>query len=104
MRGRPLREADLTLEKAIDICRACEITYSQVKALSEEVEVNRIIRVKSKDNKVEANPVNLEQKETSCFKHGEKKSLAIGRTCKSFQEKSIYKDVKITGSAPAWEE
>lgn len=34
MLGRLLREADLTLQKAIDICRANEATVSQMKSLS----------------------------------------------------------------------
>ena len=42
VRRRLLREADLTLEKAIDVCRANEITSSQVKMLNEEVEVHKI--------------------------------------------------------------
>lgn len=46
-----LREADLTQERAIDICRASEITTTQVKALMEEVEMNRIITVRPKDNR-----------------------------------------------------
>lgn len=54
VRGRLLREADLTLEKAIDICCANEITSSQVRALTEERDVNRIRIVRSKDNKVKS--------------------------------------------------
>lgn len=42
VRGRLLREADLTLEKASDTCHASKITTSQVKAPTEEVEINRL--------------------------------------------------------------
>lgn len=74
VRGRLLREADLTLDKAIDIFCASEITTSQVKALTEEVELNRIRTVRPKDNKAKASTGKLEQKESSCsrcgFKHG----------------------------------
>lgn len=77
VRGRLLREADLTLGKAIDICRASEITSSQVKALTEEVEVNRIRATKPQSNKEKSNTINREQNEFNCsrcgFKHGIKK-------------------------------
>lgn len=46
-RARLLRETDLTLKRAIDICRANEITSNQVKALKEEIEVNKIRSVKA---------------------------------------------------------
>lgn len=46
VRSRLLGEADLTLEKAIDVCRASEITSSQVKVLNEEIEVHKIKTVK----------------------------------------------------------
>lgn len=65
MRGRLLREADLTLEKAIDICCASEITSSQVKELTEKEEVNRFRTVMTKDNKSTANTGKTEQKEAS---------------------------------------
>lgn len=42
VRRRLLREGDLTLDKAIDICRVSEITTSQVKTLIEEVEVHKL--------------------------------------------------------------
>ena len=35
MRSRLLKEADLTLEKAVDMCRADEITASQIKTLAQ---------------------------------------------------------------------
>lgn len=54
VRGRLLREADLSLEKAIDICRASEITTTQVKALTEDVEMNSVKSVRKKDFRVKA--------------------------------------------------
>ncbi len=47
VRARLLREADLTLEKAIDTCRANEITSNQMKMLVEEVDVNKISSVRN---------------------------------------------------------
>lgn len=47
VRVRLLREADLTLQKAIDICRASKITSSEVKVLNEETEVHNIQTVKT---------------------------------------------------------
>ena len=45
-RGILFREADLTRENTVDICRASEITTSQVKTLTEGVEMNRIQTVR----------------------------------------------------------
>lgn len=39
VRGCLLREPDLMLNKAIDICRASELSQSQLKSLHEEVEI-----------------------------------------------------------------
>lgn len=41
VRGRLLREPDLTLDKASDICRASEITTTQVRALTEGSQTKR---------------------------------------------------------------
>ena len=81
------------LEKVIDICCASEITSRQVKAVTEEVEVNRIRTVRPKNNKVKASTGNHEEDESSSsrcgFKHGTKKCPAIGQTCKSCHKKKI---------------
>lgn len=42
-----MREADLTLAHAIDVCRASEITSSEVKRLNKEVEVHKIKSVRT---------------------------------------------------------
>ncbi|KAI2666787.1 Retrovirus-related Pol polyprotein from transposon 17.6 [Labeo rohita] len=49
VRARLLRETDLNLAKAVDICRANEITQSHLKVLHEEAEVavNKITKTKS---------------------------------------------------------
>lgn len=96
VRGRLLREADLTLDKAIDICRASEITTSQVKALAEEVDVNRLRTVRPKDQ-FKANTGNLDQSESSCnrcgYKHGTRQCPALGQTCKTCNKKNHFAKV-----------
>lgn len=77
----------MTLEKAIDICCASEITSSQVKELTEKAEVNRLsseqITVRTKDNESTANTGKTEQKEASCsrcgFKHATKNILHLAK-------------------------
>ncbi|CAJ1049307.1 uncharacterized protein K02A2.6-like [Xyrichtys novacula] len=92
VRGRLLREADLTLEKAVDICRASELTNTQVKALTEEVEMNAVKTVKKKDFRVKANAE--QQTEASCnrcgFKHGANACPALGQICKKCQKKNHF--------------
>lgn len=53
VRGRLLREPDLTLNKAIDICRASELSQSQLKSLHEEFEipVHKVTKQKQHDKK-----------------------------------------------------
>lgn len=46
LRGRLLRETDLSLEKAISISRTSEITPNQMKVLNDEIEVHRVKAVK----------------------------------------------------------
>lgn len=48
-----LREPDLTLNKAIDICRASELTQTQLKSLHEDVEipVHKVTKQKYHDKK-----------------------------------------------------
>lgn len=47
MKARLLRKADLTLNKALDMCRATEITLTQMKALHDKVEVHKTITAKA---------------------------------------------------------
>lgn len=53
VRGCLLREPDLTLNKAIDICRASKLSRSQLKSLHEEVEipVHKVTKQKQHDKK-----------------------------------------------------
>lgn len=100
VRGRLLREADLTLDKAIDVCRASGITSSQVKVLNEEAEVHKIKTVKNanKDrgnDRYKRKPAPRdEQKEISCnrcgYKHAYKKCPAFGQMCKNCQKRNHF--------------
>lgn len=85
MRLRLLKDADLTLRKAIDICRGSEITSSQVKVLNEEIDVHKGIAVKTDTNQTQPLP-NNEQKDINCkrcgHKNAERKCPGVGQTCK----------------------
>lgn len=93
VRGRLLREADLTLQKAIDICRASEITTNQLKAINEEVEVHKIRTVKAKDNR-DKGKIDADEQKANCsrcgFKHEVKKCPAYGKTCNSCNKKNHF--------------
>lgn len=67
VRWRLLREADLTQEKAWDICRASEITTSQVKALTDKEEIKGLQPVRQKVKAI------TEQNESSCSRCGFKR-------------------------------
>lgn len=97
VRARLLRETGLTLVKAIDICRANEMTVTQVKALNEEVEVSKIRSVShsktadrrktfGNDYRARTNVTGNEQKVRQCFKcgyeHSPSKCPAYGQTCR----------------------
>lgn len=89
VRARLLREPDLTLTKAVDICRANEATQSHMKALNEEsdIAVNKVAKAKQ-----QRKPKASDNKE--CGKCGNKheygKCPAYGQTCKLCQRKNHY--------------
>lgn len=101
VRGRLLREADLTLDKAVDISRASEITTTQVKARTEEVEVNKLRVVRPKDNKNTQKTAKPEQNERNCnrcgYKHG-KNCPAYGQMCNVCRKKNHF--AKMCRAAP----
>lgn len=92
LKGRLLRETDLTLEKAIDICRASEITSSQMKALNDEVNVHKVESIKPKKRDTKSEHTSVMRKECSrCGnKHEYRKCPAYGKTCKSCQKKNHF--------------
>lgn len=85
-RGRLLREADLTLDKAIDVCRASEITSSQAKVFNEEVEVHEIKTVKNANKDGGNNGY-----KTKPAPRDEQKERKVS------EKKTLCKDVQITG-------
>lgn len=91
VRARLLREPDLSLDKAVDICRANEATQSHMKALHEETEVsvNKLGRVKltrtPKDSVLDKSDCN------KCgYKHEPRKCPAFGQTCKVCNKKNHF--------------
>ena len=89
VRARLLREPELTLAKAVDICRANEATQSHMKALNEEsdIAVNKVAKAKLQ-RKAKAND------SKDCGKCGNKheygKCPAYGQTCKLCSRKNHY--------------
>lgn len=89
VRARLLREPDLTLTKAVDICRANEATQSHLKALTEEsdIAVNKVAKAK-----LQRKPKASDW--TDCGKCGNKheygKCPAFGQTCKLCSRKNHY--------------
>ena len=114
VRARLLRETDLTLQKAIDICRANEITSKQVKTLANEGAITADINAiqHSKDatkKKLKSRDQNLSTKErlaprsqrssqrspTVCSrcggKHGKQHNCpAVGATCHKCNKRNHY--------------
>lgn len=92
VRARLLRETDLNLAKAVDICRANEITQSHLKVLHDEaeVEVNKITKTKS------ARQVNIKhtRKEKKCtrfgYVHEPRKCPAYGKICIECSRKNHF--------------
>lgn len=99
LRSRLLREADLTLQKAIDICRANETTQSQMKVLKEEVDMQSVQRLnKSRGNakrfvKEHKSPREHET-DASCakcgYRHAPMKCPAFGQTCNACKKRNHY--------------
>lgn len=108
VRARLLRETDLTLKRAIDICRANEMTSNQVKVLNEEIEVNKIRSVKHSKKahrtKAKSSPTehktrikmteNDQKAQSLCprcgYEHGPKQCPAYGQTCKACNKKNHF--------------
>ncbi|KAK7111890.1 hypothetical protein V1264_011443 [Littorina saxatilis] len=109
VRGRLLREADLTLKKAEDICRAAEATEAQLKLMNEEqsTSVNAVKhRNKEKPSEAaasrsEATPVNCRY----CGKtHQRRKCPAYGQVCNKCKKKNHFASVCQSAAVQAVEE
>lgn len=99
VRGRLLREPDLTLDKAIDVCRANELSQSQLKSLHEEVEipVHEVSKQKQHDKKKDRSATSQSVKMrnlgdcTRCgYKHEPRKCSACAQVCKLCHRKNHY--------------
>lgn len=83
LHARLLRESDLTLSKAIDVCRANEVASNQVKVLNEEAEVNKIRSVgnRSKNYKSKTKTVHPENKSRRKMAQHDQKTDATCSRC-----------------------
>ena len=93
VRSRLLRETELTLQKAIDICRAAETSTQQMKVIQSsssgatggnvDIVKKKIVKSKSQkntDNKSAGTPI--KQKCGKCgYKHEPRKCPAFGKLC-----------------------
>lgn len=100
VRLRLLKDADLTLGKAIDICRGSETTSSQVKVLNGEIDVHKGI---TDTNQTQLLP-NNQQKDINCkrcvHKHAERKCPGPGQTWKLKHKRNHFaKTCKTQGDA-----
>ena len=95
LRTRLLREADLTLTKAQDICRAAEASEAQVKIMKDDVHV--VNAVKAKSNKETAADKDTPPTIKQCFycgkSHQQRKCPAYGQTCKKCGKKNHFSAV-----------
>ena len=92
VRERLLRDPELTLQKAIDTCRAAEVTKAQMKNLTEEEKTVHVVRQKQQSAAAFASDSQAQRTEktgqqkiqcTSCgYKHfAQARCPAMGKTC-----------------------
>lgn len=94
VRARLLRETDLNLAKAVDICRANKVTQSHMKVLHEEAEVavNKITKTKSTVRQLNIKHTGKEKEEcTRCgYVHEPRKWPAYGKICNECLRKNHF--------------
>lgn len=92
VRARILREPDLSLSKAIDICRANEPTQSHMKALHEEneVAVNKLSKIKLTKKPNDSSVGDKSECSKCGYKHEPRKCPAYGQTCKVCSRKKHF--------------
>lgn len=110
-----IRETDLMLKRATDICRANEMTSNQVKVLTEEIEVKirsvkhlkKADRTKAKSSpalrktrmKMNENDKKAQSKCSRCgYEHGPKKCPAYGKTFVTCNKKKHFVKNQATGA------
>ncbi|CAL9700809.1 unnamed protein product [Knipowitschia caucasica] len=91
VRARLLREPDLTLTRAVDICRANEATQSHMKVLNEEndIAVNKVTKSKL-PRKHKAAASDSKDCNKCGYKHEYGKCPAYGQTCNLCSRKNHY--------------
>ena len=94
VRARLLRETDLTLTKAVDICRASEVTQNHMKALHEETDV-AVNKIKvTKTNKASSKHYETDREKGECkrcgYNHEPKKCPAYGKICNQCKLKNHF--------------
>lgn len=97
LRGRLLREPELSLAKTIDICRASELSQSQLKTLHGEVEVpvNKVHKQKKQWKKKDFTAQSEKEKSqgdcTRCgHKHEPRRCPAYVQVCKVCHKRNHY--------------
>ena len=105
VRSRLLRETELTLQKAIDICRAAETSTQQMKVIQStssgatgsnvDIVKKKIVKsklVKNTDNKPAGSTI--KQKCGKCgYKHEPRKCPAFGKLCHNCKKKNHFSTV-----------
>jgi len=111
VRGRLLRESDLTLRKAEDICRAAEATEAQLKLMNEEQStlVNAIKHNQTKDKHSEAAAASRSETTTVncryCGRiHQRRKCPAYGQVCNKCKKKKHFASVCQSAAVQVVEE
>lgn len=97
---RLLRESQLTLTKAIELCRATEVSKSQSQVLQHEVHVNTL-KSRNKTNSSSAGSSRFESTSSDClmckfcgYKHGKGANCpAFGKTCAKCQGRNHFAKV-----------
>ena len=101
-RSRMLREPDLTLEKAVDMCRASEIADSQMRKLSSTEEVNYASKKKVKhETKKRTSEMEEQSNCRYCGEtHAKRECPAYGKVCSKCKKKNHFAKVCLQSSTP----
>ncbi|KAL3843030.1 hypothetical protein ACJMK2_020987, partial [Sinanodonta woodiana] len=101
-RSRMLREPDLTLEKAVDMCRASEIADSQMRKLSSTEEVNYASKKKVK-HETKKRTSEMEEQSNCRYcggTHAKRECPAYGKVCSKCKKKNHFAKVCLQSSTP----
>ena len=92
-RARLLRESDLTLSKAEDICRAAEATEAQMKMMIEEGGVNAVLKRRPPQTVEQPQQENPAKCRYCGRQHQPRKCPAYGQTCRNCGKKNHFASV-----------